>query len=107
MYRSAGVAGQLFDWQSGAISGQNTGHARKQALPRLGALLLIGLASLWSKWNGSAGINAGDYSQAWAVTFNGSVHGWPAMIGVIAILAAIVVLLWAVIRSADGINQLV
>jgi hypothetical protein len=63
-------------------------------------LLMIGLASLWSKWNGSAGINAGDSVSAWAVTFNGSVHGWPAMIGVIAIIAAIFVFLAAVISAA-------
>ncbi len=63
-------------------------------------LLVIGLASLWSKWNGSAGINAGDSVSAWAVTFNGSVHGWPAMIGVIAIIAAIFVFLAAVISAA-------
>ncbi len=60
--------------------------------------LVIGLVSLWSKWDGSAGISAGDTVSAWAVTFNGSVHGWPAMIGVIALLAAIIVFLWALIR---------
>ena len=61
-------------------------------------LVVIGLASLWSKWDGSAGISAGDTVSAWAVTFTGSVHGWPAMIGVIALLAAIIVFLWALIR---------
>jgi hypothetical protein len=62
-------------------------------------LLVIGLVSLWSKWNGSAGINAGDSVSAWAVTFSGSVHGWPAMIGVISIIAALFVFLAAVIRA--------
>ncbi len=60
--------------------------------------LVIGLVSLWSKWDGSAGISAGDNLSAWAVTFSGSVHGWPAMIGEIALLAAIVLFLWALIR---------
>jgi len=63
-------------------------------------LLIIGLVSLWSKWDGSAGINAGDSVSAWAVAFSGSVHGWPAMIGVISIIAAILVLVWAVISAA-------
>jgi hypothetical protein len=74
-------------------------HARKLFLTSA-VLLLIGLASLWSKWNGSAGINAGDSISAWAVTFNGSVHGLPAMIGVISLIAAILVFFAAVINGA-------
>jgi hypothetical protein len=74
-------------------------HARKLFLAS-GVLLVIGLASLWSKWNGSAGINAGDTISAWAVSFSGSVHGWPAMIGVILVIAAIFVFLAAVINWA-------
>ena len=62
-------------------------------------LLLVGVASLWSKWNGSAGIHAGYPIQQWYVSFTGSVQGWPAMIGVIALLAAIITLVVAVIRS--------
>jgi hypothetical protein len=62
-------------------------------------LVLLGLASLWSKWDGSAGINAGYPIQQWAVTFNGSVHGWPAMIGVLLISAAIIVFLVGAIRA--------
>jgi len=61
-------------------------------------LVVIGLISLWSKWNGSAGINAGYPMDQWAVTFNGSVHGWPAMIGVVTILAGIVSFVIALIR---------
>jgi len=60
---------------------------------------VIGLASLWSKWDGSAGINAGFPISAWSVTFNGSVHGWPAMIGVLALLVAIVTSLIALVRT--------
>jgi hypothetical protein len=63
------------------------------------AFLLIGLVSLWSKWNGNAGINAGYPIQQWSVTFNGSVHGWPAMIGVLAMLAGIVTFLVALVRT--------
>ncbi len=63
-------------------------------------LLMIGLASLWSRWNGSASANAGYPISAWAVSFCGSVNGWPAMIGVIAIIAAIFVFLAAVISAA-------
>lgn len=63
------------------------------------ALLVVGFAALWSKWNGSAGINASTTVQDWTVSFNGSVHGWPAMIGVVAILASLIALLIAVIRS--------
>jgi hypothetical protein len=63
-------------------------------------LLAIGLASLWSKWNGSASANAGYPISAWAVSFCGSVNGWPAMLGVIAIIAAIFVFLAAVISAA-------
>jgi len=59
---------------------------------------VIGLVSIWSRWNGSAGINAGDAIDAWAVSFNGSVHGWPAMIGVLAILAALVIFLYGLVR---------
>lgn len=61
-------------------------------------LLVTGVASLWSKWNGNAGIKAGYPISQWAVTFNGSVHGWPAMIGVIALLAGIITFLIALIR---------
>ncbi len=62
-------------------------------------LLVIGLGSLWSKWNGNAGVNAGYPISQWAVTFNGSVHGWPAMIGVVAILAGIITFVVAVVRT--------
>jgi len=65
-------------------------------------LLMVGLASFWSKWNGSAGVNAGDSIAAWAVNFCGSVNGWPALMGVIAIIAAVLVFLWAVISAAVG-----
>ena len=61
-------------------------------------LLLVGLVSLWSKWNGNTGVAAGDTISAWSVTFNGSVHGWPAMIGVVAVLAAAVAFLWGLVR---------
>jgi hypothetical protein len=74
-------------------------HARKLFLASA-ILLVIGLGSLWSKWNGTAGLNAGDSVSAWAVAFNGSVHGWAAMIGVIAVVAAIFVFLAAVINWA-------
>jgi len=60
--------------------------------------LLVGLVSLWSKWNGNTGVAAGDTISAWSVTFNGSVHGWPAMIGVVAVLAAAVAFLWGLVR---------
>lgn len=73
-------------------------HARKLFLASA-VFLLISLVSLWSKWNGTAGINAGDSINAWSVTFNGSVHGWPALIGVLSLLVAIVLFLWALIRS--------
>ena len=63
-------------------------------------LLVLGLASLWSKWNGNAGINAGTSLDSWAVSFNGSVHGLPALIEVILILAAIIVFLVALIKTA-------
>jgi hypothetical protein len=74
-------------------------HARKLFLTSA-VLLLIGLVSLGSKWNGSAGINAGDSLSAWAVIFNGSVHGLPAMIGVISVIAALLVFLAAIISGA-------
>jgi hypothetical protein len=61
--------------------------------------LVVGLASLWSKWNGSAGINAGYPISAWSVTFNGSVHGWPAMIGVVALVIGIATFLVALVRT--------
>jgi len=62
-------------------------------------LLILGLASLWSKWNGSAGLGAGSSLDSWAVSFNGSVHGFPALVGMVAILAAIVTFLIALVRS--------
>jgi hypothetical protein len=68
-------------------------------------LLVLGLASLWSKWNGNAGIGAGTSLDSWAVTFNGSVHGLPALIGIILILAAIVVFLVALIQTAIGSSR--
>ena len=64
--------------------------------------LLVGLVSLWSKWNGNAGVTAGDTISAWSVTFNGSVHGWPAMIGVVAVLAAAVAFLWGLVSCPTG-----
>ena len=63
-------------------------------------LLVLGLASLWSKWNGNAGLNAGTSLDSWAVSFNGSVHGLPALMGILLILAAIIVFLVAVINAA-------
>ena len=69
------------------------------------ALLVLGLASLWSKWNGNAGINAGTSLDSWAVSFNGSVHGLPALIGVVLILAAIVVFLVGLINTAMGASR--
>ena len=64
--------------------------------------LLVGLVSLWSKWNGNTGVAAGDTISAWCVTFNGSVHGWPAMIGVVAVLAAAVAFLWGLVSCPTG-----
>ena len=61
--------------------------------------LLVGLVSLWSKWNGNAGVTAGDTISAWSVTFNGSVHGWPAMIGVLAVLLGVVLFLIALLQA--------
>ncbi|MFZ1136421.1 MAG: hypothetical protein WAN69_15840 [Candidatus Korobacteraceae bacterium] len=74
-------------------------HARKLFLAS-SVLLVIGLFSIGSKWDGSAGINAGDSLSAWAVTFNGSVHGLPALIGVISVIAALLVFLAALINWA-------
>ena len=54
------------------------------------------------KGNGNAGINPGTSLDSWAVSFNGSVHGLPALIGVILILAAIIVFLVALIKTALG-----
>lgn len=65
-----------------------------------GVLLLLGLAFLWSKWNGSAGIGAGDSLAAWSVNFSGSVQGWPALLGILAIVAAILVFVSAVVKAA-------
>jgi hypothetical protein len=62
-------------------------------------LLIVGLGSLWSKWNGSAGVNVGDSVAAWSVTFNGSVHGWPAMIGLLCLVSGLVLLVIALIRA--------
>ena len=69
------------------------------------ALLVLGLASLWSKWNGNAGISAGTSLDSWAVSCNGSVHGLPALIGVVLTLAAIVVFLVALIKTAMGASR--
>jgi hypothetical protein len=60
--------------------------------------LLISLTSLWSKWNGSFGLHAGYPIENWNVTCNGSVQGWPAFIGIVALLVAIVLLIWASVR---------
>ncbi|HVP54073.1 MAG TPA: hypothetical protein VMU45_03685 [Candidatus Eisenbacteria bacterium] len=62
------------------------------------ASLVVGLVSLWSKWNGTAGVNAGFPVSAWAVSLSGSVNGWPALIGVVAIFAALVLFAVALIR---------
>ena len=60
---------------------------------------VIALVSLWSKWNGSAGINAGDSIDAWSVSFNGSVHGWAAMIGILSLLIGIGLAIVGLIRT--------
>ena len=60
---------------------------------------VIGLVSLGSKWNGSAGVHAGDSLPAWSVNFSGAVTGLPAMIGVLALLAAVLAFIWALIKS--------
>jgi hypothetical protein len=67
-----------------------------------GVLMLIGLGSLWSRWNGTAGINAGDSIRAWAVNFCGSVNGWPALIGALCVVAALLAFLAAVVSGAMG-----
>jgi len=59
---------------------------------------VIGLVSICSKWDGSAGINAGDSIAAWAVSFNGSVHGWAALIGILSLLIALGTALTGLIR---------
>lgn len=63
------------------------------------ALLVAGLVSLWSKWNGSAGIHAGWPIQEWDLSFSGSVNGWPAMIGLFCLLIGLVTFVTALIRS--------
>jgi len=63
-------------------------------------LLVLGLAALWSKWNGNAGLNAGTSLDSWAVSFNGSVHGLPALVGILLVLAAIIVFVVAVVNAA-------
>jgi hypothetical protein len=63
-------------------------------------LFVLGLASLWSKWNGSAGLGAGSSLDSWTVSFSGSVHGFPALVGMVAIVAGIVTFVIALIRTA-------
>ena len=63
-------------------------------------LLVLGLASLWSKWNGSAGLNAGSSLDSWALSFSGSVHGLPALVGIVTLVAGIITFVVALIRSA-------
>ena len=63
-------------------------------------LMVIGLGSLWSKWNGTAGVSAGSSMREWAVNFCGSVNGWPALIGIVLLIAALFVFLAAVISGA-------
>jgi hypothetical protein len=65
-----------------------------------GGLFIIGLVSVWSKWNGTAGVSAGSSMREWAVNFCGSVNGWPALIGIASIIAALFVFLAAVISGA-------
>ena len=60
---------------------------------------MVGLVSLWSKWDGSAGINAAYPISQWGVSFSGSVHGWPAMVGVLSILFGIIFLVVGLIES--------
>ena len=73
---------------------------RSRRLFLAAALFLVaGFATLWSKWNGSAGINAGYPMDQWVVSFNGSVHGWPAMIGMVCLLAGLILLVIALIRA--------
>jgi hypothetical protein len=67
-----------------------------------GVLMVFGLGSLWSRWNGTAGINAGDSISAWAMNFCGSVNGWPALIGVVSMVAALLAFLAAVVSGAMG-----
>jgi hypothetical protein len=68
-------------------------------------LLILGLASLGSKWNGNAGIGAGTSLDSWNVSFNGSVHGFPALVGILLILAAIIVFLVALVKTAIGSSR--
>lgn len=74
-------------------------HEGPQALFAAAAFLVVGLASLWSKWNGNAGISAASPISEWSVSFNGSVHGWPAMIGTLAILTGVVLFLIALVKG--------
>ncbi len=74
-------------------------HTRKLFLISA-VLLIVGLVSLWSKWNGTAGIKAGSPVSMWGVSFCGSVSGWPALIGIVSILAALLIVLAALISAA-------
>ena len=64
------------------------------------ALFIIGLVSVSSKWNGTAGVNAGSSMSEWAVNFCGSLNGRPAVIGIVSIIAALFVFLAAVISGS-------
>ena len=66
-------------------------------------LLVLGL--LWSQWNGTASIDAGDSIAAWAVKFSGSVNGLPALIGILLIVAAIIIFFVALIRILIGSSK--
>jgi hypothetical protein len=64
------------------------------------ALFILGLVSVWSKWNGTSGVSAGSSMSEWAVNFCGSVNGWPALIGIVSIIAALFAFLAAVISGS-------
>jgi len=74
----------------------------KQLFLTSAAFFVVGLVTIWSKWNGTAGVTAGSSASAWAINFCGSVAGWAALTGLICLLAALIVFLGALISGATS-----
>ena len=74
----------------------------KQLFLTSAAFFAVGFVTIWTRWQGTAGLNAGSSASAWGINFCGSVNGWAAAIGIICLLAAVILLIGALIRGATS-----
>jgi hypothetical protein len=72
---------------------------RQWALLVGGTLVLLGLASVGSVWNGTVGLNFGWPASANTIKFCGSASGLWALVGLSVIVTGLAILVISIIRK--------